>query len=76
MIVRDAPDQDITRKPYFLADGDIIGYMILPKNQGLPDKEDFQSAEDREWRQALAVAMEKQGRRFTKESNFKLNIDF
>lgn len=76
MKVRDGLKPDITRKPYFLADGDIIGYLIVPKDQGLPDKEDFQSAEDREWRQALAVAMEKQGRRFTKESNFKLNIDF
>jgi len=58
-----------------MTDGDVVGYKIYDKGTD-PGQDDFQTDEDKEMRRALEVAMEKQGRRFTKEVNFKLNIDF
>jgi hypothetical protein len=49
--------------------------MLVKKGTDLTD-DDFQTDEDRQWRLALQVSMEKEGKRLSKESNFKLNVDF
>lgn len=65
---------DITRKPYFISDGDIIGYSIVTKDDNLPD--DFQTEQDREMRRVLEVADNTKGKRSVKETSFKINLDF
>ena len=49
--------------------------MITKKGEVITG-EDFQTEEDRQMRNALEVSMGKEGRRFSKESSFKLNVDF
>lgn len=65
---------DIARKPYFVIDGDTIGYSIIEKDESPAD--DFQTEEDKEMRRVLEVANPNEGKRIVKESNFKMCLDF
>ena len=58
-----------------MTDGDVVGFKIVTKGVD-PGPDDYQTSEDKEMRRALEVSMERQGKKFGKEANFKLNIDF
>ena len=58
-----------------MTDGDTIGYLIVKKDETIGN-DDFQTEDDKRMRKALEVTMDKQGKRFSKEASFKLNVDF
>lgn len=71
--------KDLKRKPYFLKDGDIIGYLVHSK--GEEPKDDFQTQEDKDFKAALEVKFEETGNIFNSKKRddshigFSMNID-
>lgn len=66
------------RKPYFLRDGDIIGYLI--HDEGKEPEDDFQTKEDKAFKAALEVKFDVDGAMFHTKHNddhigFSMNID-
>lgn len=68
--------EDVTRKPYFLIDGDTLGFVEITPEKPLDKEDDLQTEEDKEKNKILEIALGKEGKRISKEQNFKLNVDF